>query len=931
MGCQQSTAIREHESDITSSKVCTSSILSGSTRSGSTQSISDDEITRTISDPEVRRCRSTYSVASQMSSSTEAAAFDRLRQLRELDQNTKVPFIIVELRGLGHRDGYIAICGKDEYGVYSALDQWLTKTWRCTKLNVGDVSDDTSLPFCDAMYRWESFVSQGEVGTNNMGLSSMQLVDFMCGELSWTLGMINGGNVGEKGEMREQQIIFRAPHPMNIVSHHMMIKLRSVGFIEVCGSDHDSLRVLHKFFSDELGAQPQRGHDEICDFCYSCQKFKSRGKNGDNNLGLLTTQVCDAVVSLLPGWSLTTMNGGNSGEDGSDREQRLVFRWDNHPLRENPHLLVELKEAGYVQVSGKDVDGIYGQLEKWLGQSWACKNLANKRGQEAFCNKLFTWKAKDMLVATAELTGFFHKLGWQMQVSSQGIVTIDGNRESQEHQILFRPHQHGGEGVVEPHIFVELYTGEGVDELYSKPNMTQLPGNQRIRICSVGNCNEAEEELEKFVFKYFDASRESFEGSVRTYLVDVFLCRGLMDSNLAMVTQRFRDFMVDRLGWRLLVCNVCNRGRLGVFREQQLVFRYDGERREIPPVKEANIVVDWPLFTNVHFPSYWQSKQVLKLKQPVAIVSCDADEIKSLQDVFDDTFKRILTRDRVYDLLGESEEMPFRLEVVHAFRSEHAELYRRFTERRSEYTHSPDGSFHVKTQRSGKFINDRLGAGESLLFHGTNPSSAMGILKTGFALDHAGKSTGTMLGYGVYLAECSSKSDEYARDDGGGTYPGLMALLVCRCLVGKPYIVHEAGDHVTGAKKAGSDCVVGDRESKVGTYREFVMFDERQVLPEYAVIYRRQYDKSKVPTSMHQAVRGTTGKNWQVHLEGKRWGNLTPDVTNELNKAQLAGHTSFERRIGEHIYKFDLANMERHTHTHTHTDVVCKLRAPMRH
>jgi len=311
----------------------------------------------------------------------------------------------------------------------------------------------------------------------------------------------------------------------------------------------------------------------------------------------------------------------------------------------------------------------------------------------------------------------------------------------------------------------------------------------------------------------------------------------------------------------------------------------------------------------------------------VAIVSCDEEEVGALQELFDHTFKRVLTRDRVYDCLGESEEMPHRLEVVHAFRSEHADLYRRFAERRSTYTHTPDVSMQLKTHQAGKFINDRLDNGEGLLFHGTNPSSAMGILKTGFVLDHAGKSTGTMMGYGVYLAECSSKSDEYARDDGGGTYPGLMALLVCRCLVGKPLVVHEAGDHVSTAKKDGYDCVVGDRESKVGTYREVVMFDERQVLPEYAVIYRRQYDQSKVCKSMHQALRGTTGKNWQFQNESKDWSNMTPDVTYGLNKSQTDGPTSFERSIKGASYKFDLVKMEQ---TNVSTGVVCKLRPPMR-
>merc|ERR1712048_522149 len=277
--------------------------------------------------------------------------------------------------------------------------------------------------------------------------------------------------------------------------------------------------------------------------------------------------------------------------------------------------------------------------------------------------------------------------------------------------------------------------------------------------------------------------------------------------------------------------------------------------------------------------------------------SCEPSEIKALQDVFDHTFKRVLTRDRVYEYqLGVSEEMPYRLEVVHAFRSEHAELYRRFSERRANYKGGEIA--RSKSRDAGGLINERIADGEALLFHGTNPSSAMGILKSGFVLNHAGKATGTMFGYGVYLAECVSKSDEYARDDNGGTYPGLMAMLVCRVLVGQPHIVHDAGDHVAAAKSARCDCVLGDRETKVGTYREFVFWDERQVIPEYTVIYRRQYEETRVPQLMRQSTRGTTGKNWQVQLQ-KGWVNMPPDVSHELSQAQTAGNSLLERQIND--------------------------------
>merc|ERR1719352_449781 len=168
----------------------------------------------------------------------------------------------------------------------------------------------------------------------------------------------------------------------------------------------------------------------------------------------------------------------------------------------------------------------------------------------------------------------------------------------------------------------------------------------------------------------------------------------------------------------------------------------------------------------------------------------------------------------------------------------------------------------AKTLEAGAVLNQRLLDGEALLAHGTNPSSAMAILKTGFSLSAAGKSTGTMFGYGIYLAECASKSDEYARDDNGGTYPGLMAMLMCRSLVGDGHVVHEAGDYIQEAKSQGKDCLVGDRETKVGTYREFIFWDEKQVYPEYAVIYKRQYNPDKVPDHMRSQVKGSTGRNW---------------------------------------------------------------------
>jgi hypothetical protein len=296
--------------------------------------------------------------------------------------------------------------------------------------------------------------------------------------------------------------------------------------------------------------------------------------------------------------------------------------------------------------------------------------------------------------------------------------------------------------------------------------------------------------------------------------------------------------------------------------------------------------------------------------------------------MFDATFKRVLTRDRVYEYqLKVNEEMPFRLEVVHAFRSEHAELYRQYMERRSSYRGGTP--VRAKTLDSGPLLNQRLLDGEALLCHGTNPSSAMAILKTGFSLEAAGKSTGTMFGYGIYLAEAASKSDEYARDDNGGTYPGLMAMLICRSLVGDGLVATEAGDYIQQAKQAGKDCVVGDRETKVGTYREFIFWDQRQVLPEYAVIYKRVYDPKKVPehlAHLRGPAKGTSGRNWSVKVD-KGWASMAPNVSFELSKCEKEGKTTMELSINDIPYSFDLIAM---TQTNGQTGNARQIRPPMR-
>jgi len=80
-------------------------------------------------------------------------------------------------------------------------------------------------------------------------------------------------------------------------------------------------------------------------------------------------------------------------------------------------------------------------------------------------------------------------------------------------------------------------------------------------------------------------------------------------------------------------------------------------------------------------------------------------------------------------------------------------------------------------------------------------------------VDLAGTNAGSMFGKGIYLAESSSKADEYAYDDCGGAYNNLYAILVCRAVIGRPLVVQERYDYSQcGAiREMHYDCVIGDR------------------------------------------------------------------------------------------------------------------------
>ena len=71
----------------------------------------------------------------------------------------------------------------------------------------------------------------------------MQLVDFMTNTCAWSLVVCNTGNFGQRGDLREQQLIFRKDLIVQHGDENIMVELRDVrssgyldyGYIDVNG------------------------------------------------------------------------------------------------------------------------------------------------------------------------------------------------------------------------------------------------------------------------------------------------------------------------------------------------------------------------------------------------------------------------------------------------------------------------------------------------------------------------------------------------------------------------------------------------------------------------------------------------------------------------------------------------------------------------
>lgn len=151
----------------------------------------------------------------------------------------------------------------------------------------------------------------------------------------------------------------------------------------------------------------------------------------------------------------------------------------------------------------------------------------------------------------------------------------------------------------------------------------------------------------------------------------------------------------------------------------------------------------------------------------------------------------------------------------------------------------PAKTDEIARSRTALFDPLDIELNEVYLWHGTRVRTALAIAQDDFKIDFAAR---MMYGAGAYLAEHSTKADEYAHDEPGGYYEDVYALLLCRVCLGKFYYTADKDENAATLVNNGLfDSCCGDRIKSANTFREFVCYDPDQVYPEYVVLYNRQH------------------------------------------------------------------------------------------
>jgi len=275
------------------------------------------------------------------------------------------------------------------------------------------------------------------------------------------------------------------------------------------------------------------------------------------------------------------------------------------------------------------------------------------------------------------------------------------------------------------------------------------------------------------------------------------------------------------------------------------------------------------------------------------------DVVRTVQILFDKTFRKVYTRDR------RGCPIPDRFLVKEVNRVLNDQVWREYVQRREQIRQAragqnlkvPDGLVTTNV-----VMMNNLGGlppldpqvNENWAFHGTTGEAASGIAENDFRLDFSGSNAGTLYGKGIYLAEHCTKSDEYGEGPKGpageqeemgyeaprpppGPPPPLVResyIMLCRSTLGRVNYNDEQRpnpDRLAKSCTSGEfDCVLGDRMKINRTFRELVVFNDDEVYPEFIVKYERMF--------FHEQFAGIYNQMLQRRNVGQFYGP-TPQET----------------------------------------------------
>lgn len=128
------------------------------------------------------------------------------------------------------------------------------------------------------------------------------------------------------------------------------------------------------------------------------------------------------------------------------------------------------------------------------------------------------------------------------------------------------------------------------------------------------------------------------------------------------------------------------------------------------------------------------------------------------------------------------------------------------------------------------------------LFHGSGPQNILGICKHGLLMRPPGAYvTGSMFGNGLYFADQSSKSEQYAfgRYGGGGGRGDTYFMFVADVALGKIKKYQNPQSHLDRAP-SGFHSVQGEAGSSL-IHNEFIVYDIKQHVLQYLIEFSTRY------------------------------------------------------------------------------------------